>query len=75
MPVDAVTASASGLDPHISVAMPSCRRPAPPRPVARPGTVLELVDEHTSRPRLGFLGEEGVNVLELNIALDALNTE
>ena len=54
--------------------MPSSRRLAPSRPVARPGMVLELVDEHTSGRTFGFLGEEGVNVLELNIALDALNT-
>jgi potassium-transporting ATPase KdpC subunit len=76
VPVDAVTASASGLDPHISVA--NAELQAPRVAEARgldPGTVLELVDEHTSGRALGFLGEEGVNVLELNIALDALNTE
>ncbi len=72
MPVDAVTASASGLDPHISVANAElqARRVAEARGLDV-DAVLELVDEHTSGRALGFLGEEGVNVLELNIALDA----
>jgi potassium-transporting ATPase KdpC subunit len=76
VPVDAVTASASGLDPHISVA--NAERQTSRVAEARgldPGTVLELVDKHISGRALGIFGEEGVNVLELNIALDALNTE
>jgi K+-transporting ATPase ATPase C chain len=74
VPIDAVTASGSGVDPHISVA--NARLQAP-RVAAERGLsvdeVLELVDDHTSSRPLGFLGEDGVNVLELNLALDALN--
>lgn len=71
VPADAVTASASGLDPHISIA--NARLQAPRVADERGldvGRVLELVDEHTSSRGLGFLGERGVNVLELNLALD-----
>jgi potassium-transporting ATPase KdpC subunit len=75
VPVDAVTASASGLDPDISVANArlQTRRVARERdlPVA---SVRSLVDENTSGRALGVLGEKTVNVLELNLALDQLST-
>ncbi len=71
VPVDAVTSSGSGLDPQISVA--NARLQAP-RVAKERGMsvddVLKLVDEHTDGRGLGFLGEPGVNVLELNVALD-----
>jgi potassium-transporting ATPase KdpC subunit len=71
VPVDAVTASGSGLDPHISVANAriQARRVAGERGLPL-DTVLGLVDDHTDGRSLGFLGEPGVNVLEVNLALD-----
>ena len=71
VPVDAVTASGSGLDPQISVANARIQAPRVARvrriPLAQ---VNKLIDEHTDGRSLGFLGEKGVNVLELNVALD-----
>jgi K+-transporting ATPase ATPase C chain len=71
VPPDAVQTSASGVDPHISEenARIQARRVSAARglPLER---VLELVDEHTDGRSLGVLGEPGVNVLELNLALD-----
>jgi K+-transporting ATPase ATPase C chain len=73
VPVDAVTGSSSSLDPHISVANARIQavRVAEVRGLGLE-VVLELVDEHTAGRDLGFLGEPGVNVLELNLALDEL---
>jgi K+-transporting ATPase ATPase C chain len=70
VPVDAVTGSASGLDPHISVA--NARLQAPRIARARGLTlddVLDLVDTATQRRPLGILGDDGVNVVELNLSL------
>ena len=71
VPVDAVTASASGLDPHISVA--NARLQAARVAQARGLTlavVMGLIDDHTDGRSLGVLGEPGVNVVLLNLALD-----
>jgi potassium-transporting ATPase KdpC subunit len=71
VPVDAVTTSASGLDPHISVANARLQAPrvAAVRGLAL-AVVLALVAEHTTGSVLGVLGDKGVNVLALNLALD-----
>ena len=71
VPVDLVTASASGLDPHISVAAAQYQAPR----VARvrgvnPDTVTTLIARHTEGRLFGVLGEARVNVLELNLELD-----
>lgn len=75
VPADAVTASGSGLDPHISPANAALQteRVAKARklPVEK---VRELIGTHTTGPDLGIFGEPGVNVLELNLALDALSS-
>lgn len=72
VPVDAVTDSASGVDPHISPANAriQARRVAVVRGLS-PARVLDLVGAHTDGRFLGLLGEPVVNVLELNLALDA----
>ena len=71
VPVDAVTASGSGLDPHISVANARLQAPRVARERAAPvERILALVDRYTDGRLLGVLGEPGVRVLELNLALD-----
>ena len=75
IPPDAVTASGSGLDPHISPANAALQIPR----VARERGISEdeirrLVNEYTDRPDFGMLGEPGVNVLRLNLALDGRRT-
>jgi potassium-transporting ATPase KdpC subunit len=73
VPVDAVTASGSGLDPHISPA--NARLQMARVAVANAldvDVVAALVARHTERRPLGILGDDAVNVLELNIAIDRL---
>jgi K+-transporting ATPase ATPase C chain len=73
IPVDAVTTSGSGIDPDISPAYAALqsRRVAAVRKLPL-STVQHLIEENTNGRSWGFFGERGVNVLELNIALDRL---
>ncbi len=76
IPVDAVTTSASGVDPHISEAnaLIQAARVAEVRGIDQ-AHVEELIEDHTDSRFLGLLGEPGVNVLELNLALDEEEVE
>ena len=73
VPADAVTGSGSGLDPHISLenARLQADRVAKARSLT-PEKVRELVQQYTDSADLGILGDPGVNVLRLNLALDAM---
>jgi K+-transporting ATPase ATPase C chain len=73
VPADAVTASGSGLDPHIGVHNAELQAPRVAKARNLPvEIVLKLVCANTDAADLGFLGDSGVNVLKLNLALDAL---
>lgn len=71
IPVDLITSSASGLDPHISVssARYQIQRVAKARNI-NPNEVYRLVEHHIIRRKMGFIGEPCVNVLMLNLSLD-----
>jgi K+-transporting ATPase ATPase C chain len=72
VPADAVTASGSGLDPHISPANAALQaaRVAKARSISRK-RLNEIIAANTAKAWFGLLGEDGVNVLKLNLALDA----
>ena len=74
VPIDLVTSSASGLDPHISPANAAFQSPRVARERGVPEAEIQrLVEIHSAGRQFGFLGEPVVNVLELNLALDELH--
>lgn len=74
IPSDLVTASGSGLDPHISVqaAQVQVKRIAATRNISE-ASLLQLIEEQTEQPLLGLFGTERINVLQLNLSLNTLN--
>lgn len=76
VPADAVNASGSGLDPHISPGNAELQLPrvAKARNLSQT-KIHELIAENTDQPGFGVLGEPGVNVLKLNLALDSLGAK
>lgn len=76
VPAELVTASASGLDPHISPQAALAQVPRIARERKMPEeTLRKLVSEHTEARQFGFLGRERVNVLELNLALENIEAK
>ncbi|TDB68917.1 potassium-transporting ATPase subunit C [Arundinibacter roseus] len=75
LPAELVTASGSGLDPHLSVAAAQIqvKRIAKVRQVSEEN-LLKLIEKHTQKPLLGFLGPEYIHALELNYELDMLES-
>lgn len=73
IPIDLVTASGSGLDPHISVvaARVQVKRIAQIRGISE-AAILQLIDNQTEKPLLGLFGTTKINVLKLNLALDKI---
>jgi potassium-transporting ATPase KdpC subunit len=76
VPADAVTASGSGLDPHISLRNAELQAPRVAKACGlSEEKVRELIQRHTDARDLGVLGDPGVNVLGLNLALDTLGAQ
>ena len=73
IPVELITASGSGLDPDISVqgALVQVKRIAAVRNISEEN-IVQMIEEHTEHPLFGMFGPEKINVLKLNLALDAL---